>query len=271
MTLKDPDRQHWEDLPKSFSVDTLDWMGILADLKARAYSQLINDWFAGTQHHQCLLTDLYEAAMDQTPFLSMLQEQAGSIVGMDISLAAVQMARRNLQLRKKDVLIVADIKAPPFASQSFELIFSPSTLDHFRTKSAFIRTLKGLHGILKKQGRILLTLDNPQNITDPLLRLASFLGFLPFYVGKTYRRKYLIQILQETGWHPEKVKTIIHHPRMMGVFLAKIGQIIQKECFTTFMRDYLQQWQNFDGTRWQFQTGCFLAVLAIKNTERRRG
>jgi ubiquinone/menaquinone biosynthesis C-methylase UbiE len=267
MTHPQPDRQHWEALPREFSVSSLDWQGILADLKTRAYARLINEWLGEKKVRLCLLTDLYEAAMDSTPLLPILQEKADSIIGMDISLATAQMARQNVHLRPGDSIIVADIQAPPFASQTFALIFSPSTLDHFKDKSAFSKSLDGLLRIAKRGAWLLLTLDNPHNITDPLLRLLSFFGFLPFYVGKTYRRRTLVQKLLKKGWCPEKIKTIIHHPRMMGVLLAKIGQAVRKAWFTKFMQDFLQRWQTFDGTRWQFLTGCFLAVLAGKKPE----
>ena len=83
--------------------------------------------------------------------------------------------------------MVADVRQPPFAGQSFDLVVSPSTLDHFEDPSDLGLAIGGIREMLTTQGRLIITLDNRQNIFDPFLRLVIRLGVIPYFVGRSYR------------------------------------------------------------------------------------
>lgn len=66
--------------------------------------------------------------------------------------------------------LVGATRRLPFAADSFDLILSPSTLDHFPDSDDLGVSLKEIAWVFAPAGRLIITLDNPQNIFDPLLR-----------------------------------------------------------------------------------------------------
>ncbi|MGH9420265.1 MAG: class I SAM-dependent methyltransferase, partial [Thermoanaerobaculia bacterium] len=155
-----------------------------ADLKRTAYLALINRWGGVPLHGRVLKTDLFEEAMGPDAFLLELGKSPGLLIGMDVSSEGVDRAKCH-DAQKRARYVLSDARSLPFKDGSLDLIVSPSTLDHFADAGDLGKSLREIRRVLSPNGRLIITLDNRQNISDPLLRLANRLGMVPFFLGRS--------------------------------------------------------------------------------------
>ncbi len=130
-------------------------------------------------------------------------------------------------------------------------------------------SLKGLWRILKPEGVLIITLDNPSNPVVFLRNLLSYrlmklLGVIPFYMGVTVSRHELIRILESNGFSVHDSTYIDHSLRILvvwiGYVLEKIGSERIKICFLRL----LGLFEHLERFPTRFLTGYFVAVKAIK-------
>lgn len=57
-----------------------------------------------------------------------------------------------------------------FAAETFDLVVSTSTLDHFTCREDLVTSLEEISRVLRPGGLLILTLDNPLNLLYPPLR-----------------------------------------------------------------------------------------------------
>jgi SAM-dependent methyltransferase len=160
--------------------------------------------------------------------------------------------------------VAADARHLPFADGAIDFVLSPSTLDHFADPSDLGRSLRELARVLKPDGRLIVTLDNRQNIFDPLLRLAGRLGLVPYYLGRSYRMRELIDELKAAGLKASETAAIIHNPRLVATGTVFIANRLGWRPFTRLVQKTLIAAQRFGETRWRFRTGCFIAAKAVR-------
>ncbi|HZY42663.1 MAG TPA: methyltransferase domain-containing protein, partial [Anaerolineae bacterium] len=156
----------------------------LGQLKRWAHLDLIERW-GGLPAGRVLKTDLFEEALGPDAFLWDLAGDGRLVVGMDISPALAAGAQQNDRARVGRYLS-ADVRRLPYADQSFNFIISPSTLDHFVDPADLGHSLRELRRVLAPDGQLVVTVDNRQNVFDPLLRLVNRFGFIPYFVGRSY-------------------------------------------------------------------------------------
>ena len=111
---------------------------------------------------------------------------------------------------------------------------------------------------------MIITLDNRQNIFDPLLRLANRLGKVPFFLGRSYSVKELRRELESSGFAVQETTAIVHHPRMTGVASVAIARRLGSRAFTRFFEASFRSMQNLERTRFRYYSGCFVAALATR-------
>jgi SAM-dependent methyltransferase len=232
----------------------------LGGLKRRAYVDLIERWGGTPAHGRILKTDLFEEAMGTADsFIGELGASGCPVFGMDVSPAMAARARRR---HAPGRAVACDARQLPFADQSFALIVSPSTLDHFANPGDLGPSLRELGRILAPGGRLIVTLDNRQNVFDPLLRLAIRLSRVPFYIGRSYRIGELRAALESEGFLVEDTTAIVHHPRMTAVAAVGIANRLRWGLLTRLVRRVLTRAQRLERSRWRYYTGCFVAALA---------
>lgn len=237
----------------------------LANLKRQAYLRLIERWGGVPSAGRVLKTDLFEEAMGPDAFLLDL---AGSrlLVGMDVSNAAAVRARQR-DAQQRAHYLLADARHLPFAPASIDLIVSPSTLDHFRKPADLGTSLRELRRVLAPNGRLIITLDNRQNVFDPLLRLASRVGMVPFYIGRSYTAKELRSELEAAGLDVLETSAIVHHPRLTAVAAVAAARRLRWTPLTRLVQSTLGAMQRLQGTRLEYYSGCFVAALAVPRTK----
>ena len=236
----------------------------------RAHSDAVNlalltRWLPADRVERMLKTDLFDEALSEG-LHAQLALRARRVVGIDISALTLRGAyscHRGLQMAR------ADVRALPFASDSFDIIISNSTLDHFKSSHEMMASLYELWRVLRAGGQLLLTLDNLANPIIALRNALPFpllnrLGIVPYYVGVTYGPRHLRRIVQEIGFEVLAVDAIMHCPRVLMVALA---QLIEGRVGPAMQRRFLRSLMAFERlSHWptRFLTGHFIAIRARK-------
>jgi SAM-dependent methyltransferase len=236
----------------------------------RKHSDSINQsllfrWLPKQPVGRLLKTDMFDELVGEglTPFL---QARAHSVIGMDLSFGNAHVTCRT---QTGVCGACADVRELPFGNESFEVVVSNSTLDHFQTSDEIIVSLRELHRVLRKDGQLILTLDNPAN---PIIaarnvlpfKLLNRLGILPYYVGATCGPWRLQKWLREIGFDVMDVTAVLHCPRIFAVLAAKIlCSFANNSVQQRFLR-WIQVFENMSRWPTRYLTGHFIAVRAEK-------
>ena len=149
--------------------------------------QLFSNWLPETSVGHILKTDLFDEAFGEGLY-PLLNSRAEVITGLDLAFSISDASR----YRYPDLRAVnADVRQLPFTGDSFDVIVSNSTLDHFTCRDEILVSLRELYRVLKPNGHMLITLDNP---TNPAVRLRNSLPFgllsrvrvVPYFVGQRF-------------------------------------------------------------------------------------
>jgi SAM-dependent methyltransferase len=244
---------------------------LLAEQYRRVHLNLISRWadVKGTQ--RILKTDLFaEALQPSRAFLWEMLKSNDSIVGIDIS-AEIASRAKDSAIKyapgSSAEYVNCDVRHLPFVSNSFDLIVSDSTLDHFRSENEIVIALSELSRVLKPGGILVITMDNKGNLTEPLFRLWLALGLSYFFIGQTYSIKELKQALARVGLRVTDTTAIIHNPRF---FTRKIIALLHKGNPTRFNRGIKRGLDILDGLErkgTKYLTAQFVAARAVKPSE----
>jgi len=233
----------------------------LGQLKRQAHLDLIERWGGLPIEGRVLKTDLFEEALGPDAFLWDLAGERRMAVGLDISPVLAAGARQNDRLQAGRYL-AADVRRLPLANQTCQFIISTSTLDHFNEPADLGRSLRELRRVLSAQGQIIVTVDNRQNVFDPLLRLAHRLGFVPYFMGRSYSIGELVAELQAAGFEVTATTAILHNPRLVATALVALANRLRWRPLTCWVQRRLIAAQRLTGSRWQYRTGSFVAARA---------
>ncbi len=248
-----------------------EWKKTRPDRLWRKHSDAINQslifrWLPDHSVHRVLKTDVFDEAVGEglVPFL---QTCSPGVVGMDLSFKNVQLACRG---ETRLLGACSDVRHLPFRDESFDLVVSNSTLDHFQSVDEITVSLRELHRVLCKDGQLIVTLDNLANPTIAArnrlpFKLLNRLGLVPYYVGATCGPWRLQKLLREVGFDVRDVTTVLHCPRILAVLAAKVlcscakGPVQQQ-----FLR-WLQAFELMAKWPTRYVTGHFIAVRAKKS------
>ena len=199
--------------------------------------------------------------MGPDAFLLELGKSPCLLLGMDVSHEAVGRAQRN-DAGKRARYLMADARYLPFRTGSLDLIVSPSTLDHFADAADLGKSLCEIRRVLSPGARLIITLDNRQNVSDPLLRLANRLGMVPFFLGRSYTVKELRRELDAAGFAVVETTALVHHPRLLAVGAVALAKRVGWPLLTRLVRSVFVSMQGLQDSRAQYLSGCFVAALA---------
>ena len=212
-------RTGWEEVGtkdrRSWYLDPL-----VAKQKREAHGELLLPWPEELRAGLILKTDLFEEAFGDDAVLGDLACAAGHVVGMDIAASTVARARARFDGSGFSFL-VADARALGLRQDSFDVVLSNSTLDHFETASELRASLGELARVVKPGGVLIVTLDNPSNPLYRVLRWTARRGWAPFALGCTMRGAELNASLRDCGFEVVANEWLIHNPRLLstGLFL----------------------------------------------------
>jgi SAM-dependent methyltransferase len=190
---------------------------LVAAQKREENLQLLRRWTAGMPIPLLLKTDSFEEANGTDEVLTGF-DSAAFCLGMDISSETAGRARRRLGSARR-AFVAADVLALPLAPGSVDVIFSNSTLDHFRTRAEFESAIAQLVAVLRPGGVFILTLDNCRNPLYWLLRAMSAAGLSPFPLGYVPTPRRTAALLQAHGLSVTDRDHLIHNPRLLSTVL----------------------------------------------------
>ncbi len=200
---------------------------LVARQKKQANLALLRRWTAGLKPRNILKTDLFEEANGEDQVHCEL-DICSQVLGLVVSRSTVGRAQERATFARSRFL-VADVRRLGLASGSVDVVFSNTTLDHFKTPEEFQRSLKELVRVLGPGGTLIVTLDNSHNPLYWLLRLASALGWSPFPMGYTTSIGGLVRALEAEGLKVTDTDHLIHNPRVVStVLFLLIRKIVGK-------------------------------------------
>lgn len=211
-----------------------------------------------------LKTDLFDEVAG-VGLGSRMAATGASVTGIDIAPGVVaEAAALNPGLEA----VVADVRSLPFAADSFDAVFSGSTLDHFATAADIERSLREICRVLRPGGTLVVTLDNAANPViglrnGPLLGLLRRLGVVPYEVGKTLGPGGLARLLDATGFRVAETTAVLHVPRALAVAVAGPVSRLPRGWQEAFLRG-LRGWERLERWPTRWLTGYYVAALARK-------
>src|SRR5262245_49282538 len=172
---------------------------------------------------RALKTDAFEEACGLRPPTSAFDRMHWVL--MDVSPRVLEMARTGREAAEPAVC-ATDARALGFRPESFDLVLSTSTLDHFDDERDIGAAFAAIRDVLRPGGRFFITLDNP---TNPVLRVRQAIhslcgpvsGLIPFPMGRTISSRRLVATLEREGFGVYESGYAVHTPRLLGLWLGE--------------------------------------------------
>jgi SAM-dependent methyltransferase len=220
-------------------------------------------WMPIAVPNRLLKTDLFEEAFGQDSLFPDLLSGATTKIGMDVAFPTVRNAFSQFKCGHAR-FITADVRSLPFCSDSIDLVFSNSTLDHFESAAEFRQAVSELARVLRPGGRLIITLDNPWNPLYHPLRWASKLHLAPFELGYTTSESGLARALTDAGLQVLDAGLLIHNPRIVStlLFLA-LRRLMGRRADGPISR-LLRLFSRLGNIPTRKLTACFISTCAEK-------
>ncbi|MFC1968417.1 methyltransferase domain-containing protein [Chloroflexota bacterium] len=270
ITSKNSEVKYWGQIATKI-VDGQDFDELLAEQYRRVHLNLIARWTNIAAGKVILKTDLFaEAQCPSRAFLGNIFKTNCKVIGIDICTKITSQAKTTAAQYASDSTeyVNCDVRQLPFTSNSFDLIVSDSTLDHFHHKDEIITALSEFSRVLKPDGTLIITMDNKDNLTEPLFRLWISFGLAPFFIGKTYSIKELKQALARVGLRVMESTAIIHNPRFFTRTIVSLIRHIKLPLFDHWIRRGLVFLDGLENRKMKYLTAQFIAVKATKPNKR---
>ena len=170
---------------------------------------LYAQFFPPLRNRLLFKTDLWDEAKN-TEILRWAADQGARPAGVDIALGIVQQATQVFH-GCNPAFAVADIRAIPFRSDSFDLVYSMGTIEHFPEYDV---SLREIFRVLKPGGTAIIGVPNK---LDPFLRpLMVFLlqrcGLYAYGNEKSFSASALRRLLESHGFRVRATSGILFIP-----------------------------------------------------------
>ncbi len=241
---------------------------LLAEQYRNIHSELISRWIGNNQITRILKTDLFAEATDPSrSFLWNVMLTNATITGIDISTKVTYLAKSATAHHAPEAkanYMTCDVRQLPFVDESFDLIISDSTLDHFHHKKEILEALSELGRVLKPGGCLIITMDNKGNITEPFFRIWIALRLYHFFIGETCSIRELKKGLVTVGLKVVDCTAIIHNPRFFVRAFLLLVRRLKSTRLIIFARKILGLLDGLENKPTRYLTGQFIAAKAIK-------
>ena len=210
-------REYWNKINKQ--IKKHHYRGIMNEYKIYCYNQILSGINLNKKIKNILITDVFDEGFNCDHPLNKFSLSNKKVIGIDISDYIIKKVKKKIP---RSTLICCDVRNLPFKNSYFDLIISPSTLDHF-PKEDLIQSLKELKRVIKSTGKIVSTLNNKQNIWLHFY-ILNFLNINP-YKYFMYTKKEIIEICKRLGLKISYIDFICHLP--LPALTSKIMNIIK--------------------------------------------
>jgi ubiquinone/menaquinone biosynthesis C-methylase UbiE len=123
----------------------------------------------------------------------MMEKGAGEVVGVDISMAAVDYARERFGKNNKASFVCADAIRLPFVDNIFDVVVSFETIEHMRQYRKFLAECRR---VLKEDGLLVCSTPNRRIFSPNLAKPLNTFHVKEFWPEEFYRllRRYFAHI-----------------------------------------------------------------------------
>jgi SAM-dependent methyltransferase len=222
-------------------------------------------WLPSEPCATVLKTDLFDEAMGSGLY-PLLSARARRVAAIDVAPTVLAAATARYPAL---LAVEADVRRMPFAGDTFDVVVSNSTLDHFETHDEILASLRDFHRILRPGGRLLLTMDNLANPAVALrnalpYRLLHRLKLVAYPIGATGGPGRLRRMLNESGFDVLETVALLHCPRALSVALARRCERRGTPQATARFLRTASRWERL--ARWptRYLTGYFVGIYARK-------
>jgi SAM-dependent methyltransferase len=158
---------------------------------------LCEEFFPPVKDLLVLKSDLWDEAKN-SEILLWLAEKGARPAGIDLAFEVVREAGERLAAYRP-LLAVADIRTLPFPPDTFDLLYSMGTIEHFEDSAAAVREF---FRVLKPSGVAIVGVPNK---LDPFLRpllvhLWNAFGRYPYGMEKSFTAGGLRRLLESAGF-----------------------------------------------------------------------
>lgn len=176
---------------------------------------LFEEFFPPLRGRLLFKTDLWDEAKN-SEILRWAAEQGARPAGVDIAFGIVQQARR-VFCEPRPGFVVADTRAIPFRSDSFDLVYSMGTIEHFPDYDVSVREI---FRVLKPGGTAIVGVPNK---LDPFLRplmvwLLQRCGLYAYGTEKSFTAGALRGLLESAGFRFTAISGILFMPGWLRMF-----------------------------------------------------
>lgn len=159
-----------------------------------------------------LKTDLWNEAKN-TEILLWAAEQGTRPVGIDIAFDVVQQAMKVLD-KKRPGFVVSDVRSLPFPADTFDLIYSMGTIEHFPNYEVAVREI---FRVLKPSGRAIIGVPNK---LDPFFRplvvlLLNKVGLYAYGIEKSFTPRALRRLVESAGFRVTAQTGLLFMPGLL--------------------------------------------------------
>ena len=172
-----------------------------------------------------LKLDLWNEAFN-TRILHWMAEQGAEVHGLDLSRVVAHRARRNTRLAgHRDRLVRADIRELPYATGSFDAVYTMGTIEHI---DEYVQAIAEVRRVLRPGGRAIIGVPHKWNLfLRPLLVwLLDRFGQYAYSPEKSFSARELREAIEATGLVAGERTGILAIPglvRLADVFLYTRG------------------------------------------------
>ena len=220
-----PDREFWDTVAAEFpSLKGAASTAYYLEGEQRLFTRYLPD-LAG---QRLFKTDLWDEAKN-TEILRWAAEQGAVPYGIDVAGATVDEARR--VLRQHDPgFAVADVRTLPFVDNSFDLIYSMGTIEHF---DEYRDATRELFRVLRPGGQAIIGVPNK---LDPFLRplmvtLMNRFNLYGYGMEKSFTGGELRAVLESSGFKVTDMSGVLFIPgwlRMLDLLLHVRGSALTR-------------------------------------------
>lgn len=239
---------------------------LLAQQFRRVHLHLCRTWAPDVENPRVLKTDVFGEATCPPRAFSWDIGSPDNLVSVDISFDLTRTAHENAaQLGYGSATYVTgDARTLPFADDSFDLVVSDSTLDHFHASTDIGQGIRELARVLRPGGVLIITLDNPTNIAEPLFRAWIAAGRSPYFIGKTLSARALQHAMRRAGLEVTHSTGIIHNPRFFAKASMRLLRQAQPPYYETIAEQMIRAHDSLERLPTRLFTAQFVAARGVK-------
>jgi SAM-dependent methyltransferase len=159
---------------------------------------LLRRYVGPLQDKRVLKLDLWNEAIN-TRILHWMRAEGASTFGIDLSEVVTSRAGANARLAPGSLSLArADIRHLPFATASFDLVYTMGTIEHI---DEFQQAVDEAHRVLRPGGVAIVGVPHKWNIylRPALVRVLDWLGLYAFAPEKCFSAPALRQVLERSG------------------------------------------------------------------------